>query len=167
MTEKDIYNICKQYNIKNYSINEDLSIDVDGNVNLFNKGLTKLPLKFNKVNGNFECFKNNLTSLEGAPNKVTGYFNCAYNQLTSLEGAPKEVNGHFGCYNNKLTSLEVAPKEVNGNFYCSNNELTSLEYLPDIKGELYFDNNPISDKFKGKSVRQIRNYYKLKHILND
>jgi hypothetical protein len=37
MTKKEIHNICKKYNIKNYSFNEDLSIDVDGNVNLYKK----------------------------------------------------------------------------------------------------------------------------------
>jgi hypothetical protein len=131
------------------------------------KGLTKIPLKFNKVTGDFNCYINQLTSLEGAPKEVTGDFNCYINQLTSLEGAPKEVNGYFDCSLNQLISLKGAPKEVNGDFYCYVNKLISLEDLPDIKGELYFDNNPISDKFKGKSIKQIRNYYKLKHILND
>ncbi len=41
-------------------------------VDLYNKRLTKLPLKFNKING---------------------YFDCGYNKLTSLEGSPIEVNG--------------------------------------------------------------------------
>jgi Leucine-rich repeat (LRR) protein len=144
MTKKDIHNICKQYNIKNYTINDDSSIDVDGDVYLYNKGLAKLPLKFNKVYGNFACFNNKLTSLEGVPKEVTGYFDCSGNKLTSLEGAPNKVNGDF---------------------YCSYNKLTSLEYLPDIKGNLYFKGNPIENKFKGKSTKQIRNYYKLKHIL--
>ena len=43
--------ICKRYRIKNYTVNSDGSIDVDGNVYLDNRKLTKLPLKFNKVNG--------------------------------------------------------------------------------------------------------------------
>ena len=42
----DIDSICKKYNITNYTINSDGSIDVDGDVNLSNRGLTKLPLKF-------------------------------------------------------------------------------------------------------------------------
>ncbi len=37
-------------NIRNYTINPDGSIDVDEDVWLYDKGLTKLPLKFNKVN---------------------------------------------------------------------------------------------------------------------
>jgi hypothetical protein len=162
--EGDIHRICEKYNIKNYTINYDLSIDVDDVVDLYAKGLTKLPLKFNKVNGDFYCSHNQLTSLEGAPNKVNGDFYCSFNQLRSLEVAPKEVNGHFYCYNNQLTSLEGAPKEVNGDFNCSNNQLTSLKGAPkevngnfecfynnlysfynltiDVKGKVFYGNNP-------------------------
>ena len=43
---EDINEICKKYNIKNYTINQDVSIDVNGYVDLYNIGLTKLPLKF-------------------------------------------------------------------------------------------------------------------------
>ena len=98
--------IFKQYNIKNYTINPDGSIDVDGNVDLFNKYLTKLPIKFNKVTGWFDCSKNKLTSLEGCPNYVGTEFYCSYNELTSLEGCPKEVGGSFYCMLNPL------PKEI-------------------------------------------------------
>ena len=34
MNEQKIHDICKVYNINNYTINSDGSIDVDGNVNL-------------------------------------------------------------------------------------------------------------------------------------
>ena len=35
--ESDIDSICRKYNIRNYIINSDGSIDVDGDVNLYNK----------------------------------------------------------------------------------------------------------------------------------
>jgi hypothetical protein len=142
--EEDIHRICKKYNITNYTINDDLSIDVDGNVNLYNKGLTKIPLKFNKVNGDFNCYNNKLTSLEGAPKEVNGDFDCTSNKLTSMEGAPNKINGHFDCHNNKLTSLEGAPKEVTGDFHCSRNNLYSFYNLTiDVIGKVYYDINPI------------------------
>ena len=59
-SKEDIDSICKNFGIKNYTINEDSTIDVDGNVYLRNKGLTKLPLKFGKVSGNFDCYNNQL-----------------------------------------------------------------------------------------------------------
>jgi len=43
LTDKEIHKICKEYGIKNYTINTDGSIDVDGYVNLSKKRLTKLP----------------------------------------------------------------------------------------------------------------------------
>ena len=63
MTEQEIHDICNEYHIENYSINQDGSIDVNGDVYLHNMNLDKLPLKFNKVSGHFDCFYNKLTSL--------------------------------------------------------------------------------------------------------
>src|SRR5574343_1878259 len=87
---EDIDKICKQYNISNYTINPDgSSIDVNDCVDLNQENLTKLPLKFNKVNGWFDCDDNKLTSLEGSPIEVNGDFYCNYNNLTSFEFVPK------------------------------------------------------------------------------
>jgi hypothetical protein len=142
--EEDIHSICKRYGIRNYTINPDRSIDVDGDVILFNIGLTKLPLKFNKVSGYFDCFFNDLTSLEGCPKEISGSFYCSFNQLTSLEGCPEKINGHFHCSWNNLTSFEHCPKKIYGNFSCSNNKITSFEHLPLLMGgEFTCYNNPI------------------------
>ena len=45
---EDINKICRKYDIENYTINPDGYIDVNDTVYLYYKGLTKLPLKFNK-----------------------------------------------------------------------------------------------------------------------
>jgi hypothetical protein len=104
----NIDEICEYYGIKNYTINPDGSIDVDGNVHLHNRKLTKLPLKFNKVTGDFNCFWNNLTTLEGSPTYVSSWFDCSYNELTSLEGCPNYVD-NFVCSDNPL------PQEILNN----------------------------------------------------
>jgi hypothetical protein len=130
--------ICREYNIENWNLNEDGSIDVDGDVYLNDKGLNKLLLKFRNVSGNFSCSFSNLTSLKGCPELVGGSFFCSYNKLTSLEGSPESVGGNFNCYYNKLTSLEGVPESVGGDFFCYRNNLTSLEGAPEsIRG--YFD----------------------------
>ena len=132
---------CNAYGIKNYTINSDGSIDVDGNVYLHSPTLrylsgargrlVKLPLKFNVVYGDFLCFNNQLKTLEGGPKEVGGSFNCSDNELTSLVGAPIRVGGEFYCGHNKLVSLEGSPKEVGGNFNCnSNSQLKTLEGAP-------------------------------------
>jgi len=114
-----------------YTLNEDGSIDVDGDVNLRGMKLSKIPYKYNKVSGNFDCFRNNLTSLEGCPKYVGKSFDCSHNNLTSLEGCPDYVGGYFDCSRNLLTSLEFAPSKVGSeSFDCSHNNLTSLEGTP-------------------------------------
>jgi hypothetical protein len=93
--EKDIKSIIHEYGIviDSYFINEDGSIDVDGNVR-FRKNsdsLLELPLKFNKISGDFDCSRLGLVTLNGSPIEVGGTFDCSYNQLTSLEFAPKKA----------------------------------------------------------------------------
>jgi hypothetical protein len=160
--KENIDSICKKYGITNYTINEDGTIDVNGDVNLSRYMITNeflppslkmLPLFFRNVTGNFSCDNNELTSLEGSPQVVGGNFNCSFNQLETLKGGPKSVGGdfwcsdnqltslvggpqlvgsHFWCYRNKLTSLKGSPKSVGGNFNFSHNQLTSLEGSPQV-----------------------------------
>ncbi len=93
--------------IKNYTINKDGTVDVEGDVDIFYKNLTgEIPIQFNKVGGSFYCYNNKLISLKGAPEKVGGDFSCTYNNLTSLKGAPKEVGRDFDCSNNKTKFTE-------------------------------------------------------------
>ena len=125
---EDINSICWRYNITDYIINPDGSIDVDGSVDLENKKLTKLPLKFNKVNDDFYC---------------------DYNELESLEGSPKEVNGDFYCYDNKLISFEYTPRIIRGDFGCNYNNIKTFEYFPVfIKIDFYCLGNPIYEVWK-------------------
>jgi hypothetical protein len=136
--EKDrIDTLCKQYNIKNYTISSDGIIDVVEHVNLCDKNLCDtLPLKFGKVSGDFDCSDNSLTTLEGCPKYVGGDFNCSSNQLTSLEHCPTSNGMDFYCYTNKLTSLKYCPSVV-GHFDCCENNISSLEYCPTQCGESF------------------------------
>ena len=100
-------------------------VNVDGNVNLYNKNLTSIPVQFGYVGGDFYCVDNKLTTLQGAPREVGGNFSCSNNNLTTLQGAPREVGGGFYCNRNELTTLRGAPREVGGGFYCSYNNFKS------------------------------------------
>jgi len=129
LNHHDIKLICKKYGIRNYTINDDYTIDVIGNVDLYDKRLTELPLKFRKVIGIFDCSKNQLVSLKGSPEIVLGMFRCDNNNLVDLQDGPKEVINTYDCSNNNLLSLEGAPLQVHGDFNCSNNKLESLQGL--------------------------------------
>ena len=141
--DNQIFYIARKYGMKKYKINEDGSVDVDGNVSLSSQGLSKLPLKFRNITGDFYCNSNQLISLEGSPQSVGGDFECYNNQLTSLEGCPQTVGGDFYCYKNQLISLDGCPQTVGGSFFCDDNKLISLDGCPQTVG---FDfacyNNP-------------------------
>ena len=111
---ENIHKICKKYDITDYTINSDGSIDVDGIVNLHGKYLTKFPLKFRNISGSFDCSYNNLTNLEGSPIHVGTSFYCDNNKLTSLEGSPTHLGGDFYCSSNRLTSLEGSTTYIVG-----------------------------------------------------
>lgn len=140
----------KEMKIKDYVINNDLTVDVDGDVNLSSKNLTEIPIQFGSVK-NFFIINNKLTSLVGSPFEVDGYFYCQNNQLTSLKGAPQVINGTFNCSHNKLTSLEGAPREVDGIFDCSYNMLTNLDGGPDSVLSAYNCNNNQINTLKNTS----------------
>jgi hypothetical protein len=129
-----IHKICKIYDINNYTINTDGSIDVDDDVNIDNYYLEKIPLKFNKVTGYFVVHQNILKSLNGSPKWVGGDFDCSENDLTTLKGGPEYVGGNYSCILNELTDLEGSPSKVDGDFHFFANNIISLKGAPEYIG---------------------------------
>ena len=141
--------ICKRYDIENYTINDDGSIDVDGEVELYGHQLTELPLTFNKV---------------------TGDFHCHFNKLTTLKGSPRWIGGRFSCRLNKLTSLEFSPDYVGGDFRCSYNDLTDNYCDTEIQGDFYTtlkQDGLIFGANKVINYNEWRKLYKRKQTLNN
>ena len=141
MLKQEIIDWLDKMGIENYSLMDDLTVNVEGHVYLSYRNLEVIPVQFGIVKGGFRCSSNNLKSLEGCPRTVGGSFYCYGNKLESLEGSPKTVGGGFWCSWNKLKSLEGSPKTVGGVFDCFRNKLESLKYLPDIKGMLQCDDH--------------------------
>ena len=126
---EDIDKICREYKIRNYTINTDGSIDVNRDVYLYYKRLTKLQLKFNKVNGNFYCNNNYLESLKGSPIEINGGFDCSNNELTSFEFSPKIIRGEFDCGTNNIKTFEYFPRFVKRYFWCYGNPIYEVWQL--------------------------------------
>jgi len=148
ISKKQIEHIVERYHIKlgRFKYRDGIIEDVQGDVNITNTSLRKLPLTFGKVNGNFFCHGNKLHNLVGAPHTVTGNFNCSNNQLKSLLGSPKIIGGDFCCHENDLTSLMGCPKYIFGNFNAFLNKLVTLKGAPEvIEGNcVLFENRLIS-----------------------
>ena len=109
--EQEIKSLCEEMNIRNYTINSQGEIDVDGYVYLGIKDFNELPYKFGRVTGYFDIdYCKNLISLKNCPDEVGGGFSCRYcTKLDSLEGCPKEVGGTFYC---RRCKRKFTPKEV-------------------------------------------------------
>jgi hypothetical protein len=172
--EKKIKKTCIQYKIENYTINPDGSINVDGDVDLQQMKLAKLPLKFNKVSGNFYCQNNKLSSLVGSPVSVGGDFNCSINHLVSLEDGPLKVKGSYICTNNILLNLVGCAETIGGSLYIGDEVNSTYSGNIDIavEGNAYLSNNyvlidyercVIRDKLPNKFLKNIQH---LKIILS-
>jgi hypothetical protein len=121
-----ISNICLKYGISNYTINDDGSIDVDGNVNLSHKRFKKLPLNFRTVSKTFWADFNKLTSIDGSPKSVTNYF-CDNNRLTSLVGCPQLIKGNLMCSYNEIETFDgLNFIEIGKEFDCYGNPIWSI-----------------------------------------
>ena len=145
-SKKLIENWLKKYEVKNYEINEDLTVSLFSPLRIIRKRLKTIPIKFKDskainvsgnqlasidwapeiVDGDFKCNDNKIVTLEGGPREVKGTFNCAWNLLTSLKGGPIEVHD-FLCISNKLTNLIGSPQKVGGDFTCAYGTLKSIE----------------------------------------
>ena len=115
-------------NIVNYTINDNLVVDSNSDVDISFKKLILIPVQFGKVNGGFYCDFNQLTSLAGCPSSVGGDFWCTRNQLTSLAGCPSSVGDGFWCDHNQLISLAGCPSSVGGDFICDGYLKNNIEY---------------------------------------
>jgi len=143
MNYQDIEQWLYVFGIQNYTIHDNLVVDVDDNVAIPNKSLMELPFQFGIVTGHFYCYNNKLISLKHSPTTVRGNFYCFNNGLRSLQFGPTTVGGSYICSNNKLTSLLGSSHTIGGSFSCSNNMIISLEYGPTTVGGWFecFDND--------------------------
>jgi len=163
MTTSEIHNLCREYRIKNYTINNDMSISVDGSVDLSGRDLKYIPINFKEVSGDFDC-SDKLTSLKYCPETVGGYFSCSNNQLASLKYCPETVGGDFWCSYNQLTSLEYCPETVGGDFFCGHNQITNFDGLPEFfEQPIYLYGNPVYEiyelfKWDPRCIYWIREY---------
>ena len=102
---------CDEMDIKNYTINSQGEIDVDGGVDLGRNTFDELPYKFGKIKKWFnlaEC--KNLISLKNCPNYIEGSFDVdGCSKLDSLKECPKKVGSTFYCRKckRKFTKEEV------------------------------------------------------------
>lgn len=140
--KKDIVNWLNFYKISNYIIHPDMSVDVNDNVDISNKNLDFIPVKFNRITGFFDCSHNNFSDLSSGPKIVMRTLACRFNKIKSLSNYDVQIGWALDCEHNELTSLDAENITINGNLYLTHNPLTSFESLSmDLKGVLVFSNS--------------------------
>ncbi len=157
----DIENWLKTNDITKYTILNDGSVNVDGDVFLILKDCPRfLPVKFHSVTGNFVCSDGPLSSLQGSPEQVGGQFSCGNTEIVSLKGGPKIVGADYICSQTNIQSLEGGPTEVGGMFACGNTKITSLAHGPKkVKGRIAAPNTLIA------SYRNVQKYVDCESVL--
>lgn len=177
LKKEDIINWLNEYEIKNYIINEDLTVDAEI-VSLYDKNLKDIPVKFNKVL-KFYCSNNYLTNLNNMPNECY-LIDFSHNNINDISQIPKKVveihanNNNIqdisplknisnkvkviNLTKNNITQISSLPEFKNINYndnhlYLSHNNITSLENIPNkLFANLYINNNFISDFNNGPQV---------------
>lgn len=143
----DIHEFCVDYDISEYTLNPDGSIDVQQNVEIDDlpHNMEMLPFKFNTVQGDFKVTDTHLTSLVNFPKVVMGDVDVSDNELTSLEGCPEFINGDFDFTNNEISSFIVGNYQVsvNGKIACGYNKYSNtLLFAISEVTEDYLDDDP-------------------------
>lgn len=113
---EDIKQWMDKYGITKYTVNEDLTVDVDNSVILRSKQLQDFPVQFGIVNGDFDCSYNQLTSFKGIPHKINGCLYCSHNQLTHFDCFPTYIDKHIYCSGNLITNVNNFDCMFNGSF---------------------------------------------------
>ena len=117
------------YSPPEYFINDDLSVDMEGNLNIPKK-CQKIPFKMNSLRGNFVTTDDAaFASMVNMPKRIYGSVFINDCKLTNLDGMPELISGSLYMDQNKIKSLHnihVHLKEVN-----SFNLLTSYQFTCD------------------------------------
>ena len=146
-TKEEMIDWLNNNKIVGYVINEDLSVDVDGNVHLVAMNFSEIPIKFRNVSGNFGCSCNYLTSLNFCPEYVGGDFYCYDNLLVSFIGCPTRIDGGFYCENNNLPEEESFLYEYTyeqiGQYYKNKDLNKDLLVILEEKVEIGFKSKKI------------------------
>lgn len=109
---KKITSWLDKMGVSNYTINSDLTVDVDGYLDLSNKGLEEIPVNFANIKGDIDLRNNKLKTFLFIPK---GTLKLENNPCTKIYGTPF-IGGHFAeyfFYNSihALATLEPNPKE--------------------------------------------------------
>lgn len=138
-TKAEIEIWCDQVMISNYTISDNLVVDVYDDVILYLIYMDQLPIQFGTVSGDFILGENGLKTFKGVPSSVGGDFICGGNQIKDLDFFPLEIHDRIILLNNPLESF-TSPLEKANNIIWISQIIPGLTYL-DIDENGYYKYN--------------------------
>lgn len=122
--------------IRNYTINKDNSVDVNGDVHFSNLRYKKLPIVFNKIDGDVSINGGLLETLDGLPSKLSGELSLSELTLKSWSGCPTSVHT-LSVHDCKIPSDLPQFQSIAGSVHFHEIKgMTSLKGLPEVIGGL-------------------------------
>jgi hypothetical protein len=157
-TKDEIKAWLNYMDINGYTINDDLTVDVNGMVKIQDKLFKNFPIQFGTIHGDFSVIYTDLQSLKGSPFKVIGHFILLDNPLKSLKYCPKEVEGSF-CFNHTISTLEHCPERV-GLFHFNSRNENKLNSLNGFKTEIvhYFSHRCSNPNY---FIEELKDLYQI------
>tara|TARA_B100001175_G_C19491962_1_gene633125 strand:+ start:1267 stop:1770 length:504 start_codon:yes stop_codon:yes gene_type:complete len=165
MNKNNIIKFLSDNLIKNYTINEDLSVDVIGDVFINELKLNEIPIQFGKVSGSFDCSYNFLTTLKGCPISVGGDFNCHRNKIKEIDYYPNTIGGDVNLLLNKIKEFNYPFDKVNGLVYIDVN--VYLLNTEDIDCDSLFYKRINNYNINSKLFKRNKNIKKILGINNN
>lgn len=122
--------------ITDFTINDDNTVDVRGDLNLDGLRHAKLPVKFNHVTGSVSLAGAMLTTLEGLPEEINGDFDITSVKLDNVTGFPLKIHGdcHLGHIEIASTLATSQLSHVEGDLVIAELVADSLVGLPSYVG---------------------------------
>ena len=136
-----------KYGRKYININDDLTVDVAGNVGIrFGYDIKDLPCKFNRINGNFFIELSFAIGdfIDKFPERVEGKLSITNCGLDSLKDLPtKYVGKDFDCSSNNLQTFEGLPEYIGGDIDADSNDIYICDFLENFEGDVSLYLNPV------------------------
>lgn len=122
---------------------DETGLIVIGNVDISDRRLEEIPVRFSVVTGSFNCSHNQLVSLNNCPRVIGKDFICDGNiHLKSLEGHPSAVGGLFSCKHNSLPTdlqeliADSLENKINWKTICNRINISVSKKLTDLNSKL-------------------------------
>ena len=150
--QEKIANWLKKNGVTNFTINDDNSVDVDGDLVFDGLRHEKLPVNFKSVTGSVSLVGALLKTLEGLPDEINGDFNISAMKLDTTAGFPMKVHGdcHLSKLDVKATLSTSRMAHVEGDLIINGWLATSFVGLPGyVGGDFMVKEAPKLNSMKG------------------